>query len=219
MSTYVARGQRFFSLMSHRLYDLSLYRWITNHIWGCPTQQLIDGYLDNVSNRHLEVGVGTGFLLAKSLTPDYLNQLTLMDLNKSCLIKAGKRLGIFNPELIHQDIAQPLPKAKRFRSIGINYVLHCVPGSFAHNAKVFKHLSDALEDNGVLFGATLLNSKRHSSLVARLFMRLLNVVGIFHNRTHTLKDLEAALAENFAQVDIQMVGSAAVFTARKERLE
>lgn len=215
MNLSVHFGQRFFSVMSHKLYDVSLYRWITSYVWRCPTEELVNNYVEHVSDNHLEAGVGTGYLLEKTMCPEFTKRLVLMDLNRGCLAKAAERLKHLSPKQTQHNITQPITEYKNFKSVGINYVLHCIPGSFWYNRDIFKHLSDVLTVDGVLFGATLLNLKSESRWSARIFMALLNMLGIFHNDAHRFFELKQALELAFQKVEIRRVGNAVIFQAWK----
>lgn len=209
-------GQLFFSTMSHNLYDIGLYRFVTGVIWNCPTERLLDNYADNISNNHLEVGVGSGYFLQRTLCTDFQQRLTLSDLNKRCLSKSAARLKAYEPATQRQNVLQPFPLPQRkYASVGMNYVLHCIPGGFRTNRRIFQHIHSVLLDDGVFFGATLVNRPAKAGMASWLFMRLLNALGIFNNQTHNVEELKAALDAVFSRVDVCMVGGAAVFVAVK----
>lgn len=209
-------GQLFFSIMSHRFYDVGLYRFVTPRIWRCATAQLMDNYVENISNNHLEIGVGSGYFLEHTLCPEYLQRLVLLDLNQRCLSKSAKRLKAFEPQMRHHDILMPFAQEEaKVASVGMNYVLHCIPGSFRSNERIFTHIHSLLEDGGVLFGATLLKQPASKGIVSWLFMKLLNTVGIFNNSEQTLLDLEQVLGATFSEVQLSIVGCAVVFRAVK----
>ena len=110
--------------------------------------------------------------------------------------------------------SEALPEIGRFGSIGINYVLHCLPGSISEKAVVFDRLATALEADGVLFGSTILASDGTCSLAARATMALFNRRGIFCNGRDRLPDLVAALGARFDDVRCWRVGHVALFEAR-----
>ncbi len=209
-------GQLYFSTMSHHLYDLGLYRLVSPFIWRCPTQQLMDNYVENISPNHLEIGVGSGYFLTQTLCEDFLRRLVLLDLNSRCLEKSVKRLREFAPCKLQQNILMPFDQAQvKHSSVGMNYVLHCIPGSFRTNQRIFAHVHSVLEDGGVFFGATLLPHPVRDNFVSWLFMKLLNAVGIFRNAEHCLADLQHTLESTFRDVELSVVGSAAIFRAVK----
>ena len=209
-------GQLLFSSMSHRLYDLGLYRLVTGFFWRCPTARLLDNYADHVSNSHLEIGVGSGYFLHHTLCPDIQQRLSLLDLNRRCLKKSANRLSIYAPNALHQSILQPVRDgAGSFASAGMNYVLHCIPGSFCENRVMFENIHATLQDGGVFFGATLLPGRSNGRVASRAFMALLNWLGVFHNARHTEADLRRMLAAVFRSSKIEMIGDAAIFVAVK----
>ena len=208
-------GQRFFSFMSHRLYDLGLYSFVTEAVWRCKTERLVDHYVANVSSRHLEVGVGTGYFLARTLSSEHCDRLVLADLNARCLAKAGARLARLGPDLWHQDARAPLPSEAGFDSIGMNYVLHCIPGDFQRHLCLFRHVWAGLRTGGVFFGATVVDAPGKTPLRAKCAMGVLNAVGIFHNTQQDHHDLARVLRLVFRRVDVEMVGNTALFRAVK----
>lgn len=216
LNNWTRVGQMFFSTMSHRLYDTGLYKFVTGSIWRCPTALLLDNYADNISNNHLEVGVGSGYFLQRTLCAEFLDRLLLSDLNRRCLAKSGARLAAFAPEMLEHNIQQPLPiSARGFKSVGMNYVLHCIPGRFSRNQAIFQNVHAALEEEGVFFGATLIPDKFRDGIASWLLMRALNGLGIFNNSNHRVDELKGALKVYFSKVEVSMVGNAAVFVAAK----
>jgi hypothetical protein len=59
----VKRSQQFFNKGGLFFYDLLLYGLISKYAWGSSIQRLDSHYKRYVTHNHLEVGVGTGFLL------------------------------------------------------------------------------------------------------------------------------------------------------------
>jgi len=210
-------GQLFFSYMSHNLYDLLIYRFVAPIIWGCKTEKIIDNYHRNLSDNHLEIGVGTGYLLNYS-NPNPLNlTLSLMDLNKRCLEKSATRLSKYSPATYQRNILQPLSlPGKRFSSIGLNFVMHCVPGSYLDKGVAFQHAYDVLENGGVFFGSTVLRHSVSHKPFSKAAMRILNSLNIFHNDQDDLVDFKQAIESLFDLVEIQTYGPTIVWTARKK---
>lgn len=212
-------SQRYFNRLSLQFYDLVLYHFVSKHAWGCSTALLDAHYAQHVSANHLEVGVGTGYLLDRVRFPTPTPRLTLMDFSASCLEKTGKRVARYQPQAVRQNILQPVTAdLEKFDSIAINYVLHCVPGSFREKGIAFAHLKPLLNEGGVLFGSTVLAKGVPLNPLARGLLWLFNAIGIFINRDDSLEDLSAALNQNFAEVDLKVVGCTAVFAARVPRI-
>jgi len=185
-------------------------------IWRCPTALLLDNYADHVSNNHLEGGVGSGYFLRRTLCADFMDRLMLSDLNSRCLAKSGAKLAALSPTMLKHNIQAPLPASARgFKSVGMNYVLHCIPGRFSCNQAIFRNVHAALEQGGVFFGATLIQGRCRDSVASWLLMRALNGLGVFNNTDHRVDELKGALEVYFSKVEVSMAGNAAVFVAVK----
>ena len=216
----ISNAQVYFNPILLGCYDFTVYRFVSRFIWGCKNEILLQRYRQFVQTKHLEVGVGTGYLIEKSIKGHQKEnmRLTLMDLSVACLDKASKRLEKFNPSKIRHNILDAPIKsgqhkeAKQFNSIGINYVLHCVNGDFKEKGIAFGNLKKLLNENGVLFGSTVIANKQ-SLIVAKLFMRILNVIGLFNNNNDKVNDLEVALNTHFKFVKVRVVSSVVMFVA------
>lgn len=210
----INKSQKYFNPIALILYDFIVYDIITPLFWGFPISTLIGHYKRNLKNNHLEVGVGTGILLKNSLQRSQ-SRLGLMDLSQSCLDKSKQRLQRYLPEIYRQNILIPINQSiPKFDSIGINYVMHCIPGSFSEKGLVFKHLKALLNEGGVLFGSSLMFNHKDQGLFSKFVMRLLNIMGIFNNSEDTSEALEIALRAHFNDVQIVKIGSATLFSAR-----
>jgi hypothetical protein len=64
-----------------------------------------------------------------------------------------------------------------FASIGLNYVLHCLPGDLVEKAVVSDNLKPFLAPGGGVFGASLLSEGVERSRAARTLMRISNKTG------------------------------------------
>lgn len=204
------RSQRFFNPVSLALYDFALYKIVSPLLWGCTEKFLVQRYKSLSGAAHLEVGVGTGQLLDRA---DLKNvQLGIVDLSDACLRKASRRLRRYHPQIWRRNILKPIALDMRFDSISINYVMHCVAGSFSEKGCAFKHAKALLKHDGILFGASVLKTP-HSHLLARGFMKALNLLGVFNNLEDNAQELECALRHSFNYVEVQLSGSTALFLA------
>ncbi|MBI2477144.1 MAG: class I SAM-dependent methyltransferase [Planctomycetia bacterium] len=153
-----AAGQAVYTPRMLRLYDLLVLGVSNRFIWKCPTARLLQLYNDNVSNNHLDVGVGTGYYLDRCRFPSDQPRITLLDMNPNCLRAAADRISRYSPTCVEGNLFEPLNLSDaKFDSIGLNYVLHCLPGNMQDKLVAVKHLADLLAPGGVLFGSTLLH--------------------------------------------------------------
>lgn len=200
-------------------YDLLVLSVSNRWIWRCPTPRLLDWYNQHVSARHLDVGVGTGYFLDHCQFPSPSPQITLVDLNEHCLAAASGRIRRYQPRTTRADVLQPFRlETAPFDSIGLNYLLHCVPGNLASKSRVFDHGAEHLSADGVLFGSTLLSEGVRHTWTAQCLAAYYNRRRIFSNTDDRLDDLRSELGRRFERVRIEVVGSVALFAASARRV-
>lgn len=207
------RSQKFFSVYLLAVYDFLVFTVVLPYIWRCPTQNILAYNKKNISDNHLDVGVGTGYILEHcQLTVQ--NRVALLDLSQNCLNKASQRLSALQPEVYLQNILEPITiSASPFKSISLNFVMHCVPGSFKDKGAAFRHLKSLLNPNGVLFGCSLMYEGVTQPKYSRMLMRFLNTIGLLNNTVDNPTELKAALQRGFAHVEIEVIGCVALFKA------
>ncbi len=208
-------GYRSYSQSSLRLYDLWVLGLSCHLLWRCPTRHVSDLYQKNVSANHLDVGVGTGYFLDRTQFPSASPRLALLDLSDASLAFTARRLARYHPAVVRADVLAPLPPdIEPFDSIGVNFILHCLPGPIARKAAAFDNLAALLRPGGVIFGSTLLSHGKTVPLQARPWMAAYNALGIFDNRRDTARDLRSALESRFVDVSMTTRGAVAMFSAR-----
>lgn len=212
----VERSQQYFNKISLFFYDLILYGVISKFAWGCSIRLLDGQYRKYATANHLEVGVGTGFLLNRVVFPSPAPRVALMDLSPECLEKTRQKVARHAPQAYRQNLLEPVAEQiAPFDSIAINYVMHCVPGSFQEKGVAFTHLLPLLSDNGVLFGSTVLSQGVQKNILAKPFMGWMNHLGVFNNREDNARDLEAYLRANFSVIEFRVVGVTAIFAVKR----
>ncbi|MBP90868.1 MAG: methyltransferase type 12 [Planctomycetaceae bacterium] len=213
----VKAGQAVYTQRTLRIYDLLVLGISNRWIWKCPTAELLELYNEHVSANHLDVGVGTGYFLDRCRFPSNSPRVALMDLNENCLQAAAARIASYSPTLYAADVLEPIKlDIDRFDSIGLNYVLHCLPGSITEKSAALSHLAELLSPGGILFGSTLLNGGVTRNWAARKLMRYYNTKQIFSNQEDHLEGLRASLEQRFSNVSIRTVGCAAIFTGQRQ---
>jgi hypothetical protein len=135
----VAKAHAVYTPFTLAIYDVLVHGLSNRFAWRCPTQRLVELYRQNLSTDHLEAGVGTGLLLERAATPK-LKRLVLLDANRNCLDRAGARLARFKPELHQVNLLVPLTlRTTPVASVGLTYVLHCLPGRMDEKLKAIDH--------------------------------------------------------------------------------
>lgn len=211
----IEAGQAIYTRRILRIYDLTVLGVSNAFIWRCPTGRLLRHYDAHVTANHLDVGVGTGYFLDHCRFPSGAPRVALMDLNANALAYAAGRIARYKPETYRRNVLEPIPlDAPTFDSVGINYLLHCLPGAIASKAVVFDHLRALMNPGAALFGATLLTVGVPRTWLARRLMAIYNRRGIFSNELDDLDGLRRELERRFADVSIEVVGCAALFSGR-----
>lgn len=209
-----SRGAAVYTPATLALYDSFVLGFSNSFVWNCPTRVILDLYDQHVSAKHLDIGVGTGHFLDRCRFPASPT-IALLDLNPNSLEKSAKRLLRYAPTCHLGDVLQPLDVGwSGFGSIGLNYVLHCLPGDLKSKSIVFQNVKPLLKDGGVIFGSTLLGRGVEHNFLARKLMRAYNAAGIFSNWSDSPEDLEAGLRAHFNQCTIRVQGSVALFSAK-----
>jgi hypothetical protein len=207
-------GQAAYTPRLLRSYDAAVLGFSNRVVWKCPSRHLLELYDSNVSSSHLDVGPGTGYFLDRCTFPDQDPSITLLDPNSHCLEHAANRLSRYNPKLVQASVLERLDLSGRFQSVGLNYVLHCLPGTMSEKKVVLRHLKPHLAKNGVLFGSTILSGGVSSTLLGRRVLRIYNRKGIFSNDGDDLDGLRRLLDAEFSSHELAVHGSVAIFTAR-----
>lgn len=211
----VEAGQAVYSNRTLAVYDWVVLGISNRFIWKCPTAGLVAHYDKHVSANHLDVGVGTGYFLDRCRFSTKTPRVALMDLNPGVLTFAAQRIARYQPETYRRNVLEPIAfDAAKFDSVGVNYLLHCIPGSIQSKAVAFDHLRALMNPNAVLFGSTLLQGGVQRSGLAKRLMHVYNKKGIFANEHDDLDGLQRALSSRFRDVSVQVVGCAALFSAR-----
>ncbi|MEO9527161.1 MULTISPECIES: class I SAM-dependent methyltransferase [Alphaproteobacteria] len=207
-------GYAVYSGKSLALYDALVLGFSNQLIWRCPSRHLTGHYSRHLSSDHLDIGVGTGYFLDRAPFPGPQPKITLLDPNLQCLKAAAARIGRYRPRTVQADALVPWPAdLGRFGSIGLNYVLHCLPGDMTGKARLFDYLLPHLAEDGTVFGATILQGDVPRSPAARGLMKLYNAKGVFSNRNDTRQALDTALRKRFGQVRTDVIGCVALFGA------
>lgn len=197
------------------IYDLSVLWFSNQFVWKCPTKHILAFYNQHISAHHLDVGVGTGYFLDKCRFPVSNPRIMLLDINEVNLQRASERIQRYHPETHQANVLEPIQLGdRRFDSVGINYVFHCLPGNLMSKAIVFESLKRYVNTDGVIFGTTILNQGVPQGMLARRFTQTYNDKGIFGNADDSLADLEDVLKEQFRSYTLHTKGCVAFFMGR-----
>lgn len=211
----IEAGQAIYTKRMLSYYDLRVL-WLSNPlIWRCPTSRLLEHYDCFITANHLDVGVGSGYYLDRCRFPTSSPRITLMDLNANSLVFAADRIARYQPKTLNRNVLEPVTfDGPVFESVGVNYLLHCLPGDMASKCCAFDHLRPLMAPGAIIFGSTLLNEGVERSIAARALMAHYNFHGVFSNTRDSLDALRRELETRFVNVSIEVAGCAALFSAR-----
>ena len=212
----VEAGQAIYNKYVLAAYDLLVLGVSCQLFWKCPSRRMENQYDKFVSNNHLDVGVGTGYFLDKCQFPSDNPRIALMDLNKNSLNYTAERIVRYSPETYCRNILEPISiPAENFDSVGINFLLHCVPGDLSEKSTIFDHLKAVMHPNAVIFGSTILHVGVSPNWLAKRLMNAYNNKGVFSNLYDSAEGLKRELEARFSDVSVEVVGCVALFSARK----
>ena len=206
-------GQAVYSPFVLTLYDLGVLGLSCRWLWRCPASTLLAHYQQHISANHLDVGVGSGYFLDKVNFPSPSPRVALMDLNPNSLDYCGQRISRYQPETLQRNVLELIDyQGGKFDSLGMNLLLHCLPGTMAEKAHAFDYLLPLLTPGARVFGATILQGDVPRNVAARGLMKVYNRKGIFSNQNDSLAGLKQALESRLDQVEVRVEGCMALFS-------
>jgi hypothetical protein len=209
----IARAHAVYTPSALAAYDLIVHGLSNRLAWRCPRSRLIGLYDANLSANHLEAGAGTGLFIDRAGRGAF-DRLVLLDINEHCLARASRRLARFRPAIRQANLLAPIePGLAPFSSVGLTYVLHCLPGSMGEKLVALDHLKPLMAEGAVLFGATILGRGVAANGAARALLDLYNAKGVFKNRADDIEALSEGLRQRFGSVEIEREGCVALFRA------
>ncbi len=210
------RGQSEYTPFFLKIYDPVILGFFTRVVWRCPTTLLVDRYRRHIRPRHLDVGPGTGYFLQRAGLPSGA-PVTILDPNVNVLEHASRRLAGLDITAIEADVLKPLPLDGTFDSAALHGVIHCLPGPLSRKAAAVANVASVLAPTGVLFGASLLGPSGQHTWLSRKALHANNRRGIFDNLGDTQEGLGEILEASFEHVELETVGSMAIFAATHPR--
>ncbi len=215
----VIAGQHVYNPFVLKMYDFLVLNISNSYIWNCPSKYLLNNFDQNMSQYHLDAGVGTGYFIEKSNATCQLRRLGLLDLNVNSLQTAYERIRRvvdFDPVCFQEDVLHCKPlDTMSFDSLSLNYLFHCLPGSIEQKcASVLEHIRPSLSPSANVFGATILGKGVKLGGVAKQLMGVYNKKKIFFNENDSVKGLSDALNTYCVDVEIELRGCVALFSAR-----
>tara|TARA_Y100000991_G_C21955959_1_gene342079 strand:+ start:513 stop:1394 length:882 start_codon:yes stop_codon:yes gene_type:complete len=196
-----------FNQLIMKNYDFFVNHINCKYVWECDQRNIIDMYKKNIRSNHVEIGPGTGYFLKEHK----FNNLTLIDVNRDILLECKKNLekNCKNINIINKNVFEKNNKIalNNYDSLGINYVLHCVPNNLS--ISVDNLINNIPKKNYKIFGSTVIPNRNTYNL-ASLEIFLLNKMKIFNNKTHTFNDIESYV-KKYLNYEIRRIGNSCLF--------
>lgn len=143
-------GQAFYTPLGLKAYDALAYGLNSTLLWRCPRWRLVELYDENVSGRHLDIGVATGSNLDRCRFPVPDPEITLMDLNSNSLGAASRTLARYSPRTHQANVLEPWGLSSgAYDSVAMCHLLHCLPGEMPAKAVAFEHAKAVLAPGGI----------------------------------------------------------------------
>jgi ubiquinone/menaquinone biosynthesis C-methylase UbiE len=210
----IEAGQAAYSPLVLRFYDLLVLGLSNHYLWRCPTAEIVNLHDRNVTARHLDIGVGTGYYLDHARWPDRNPSITLVDLDPNSLAAASHRLARFAPRSVRADCLEPLPLGEKFDSVSLCYLFHCLPGTLPEKTVVLDHLQRVLAPGARVFGATILQGEVPRSRPAQALMDFLQSQGRVLERERQVGRFRNRFTATFHRRADRNAGTVALFEAR-----
>jgi SAM-dependent methyltransferase len=199
------------------VYDRVVLGFVSWFVWHCSTSELVERYRQHIRAPHLDVGPGTGYFLERSGLSDG-SRVTILDPNRNVLDHASRRLRYLDVTAVEADVLKPLPIDGPFDSAALHLVIHCLPGPLPRKALAVANVAAVLVPTGVLFGATVLGSSGPHTWLARRVLDVFNRRGAFDNLDDSEEGLRQILEASFERVDLETMGSVAIFASSNPRI-
>ncbi|CAG8903242.1 unnamed protein product [Penicillium salamii] len=153
-----ADGAWMYNRIMLSIYDMWVLGIVNTYAWHCPTKSIqLPFFQKHLSTRHLDIGPGTGYYLANAGIPS-TTSVDVLDLNPNCLDDAKRALNRPGMTTFLADVLEPLPLKEKYGSISAFYLIHCLPGPLERKMGLFRNLKGFLEEDGVVYGTTILGT-------------------------------------------------------------
>ena len=111
---------------------------------------------------------------------------------------------------INHNIFEDKYELNNLNSVGLNYVLHCVPGKLENK---MDNLINNLSNNNIkYFGATVVNNKHLQTNLSKFELYFLNKYKIFNNKNDDFYNLINYFKLNKIDYKYKIIGNVIIFS-------
>ena len=210
-------GVRIYHPVLLSFYDFLIMKVLTPYVWRCPADNYTQLYQDCMSRNHADVGVGSGYVLDRCAYQPGSVRIGLFDLQKNCLDYTARRIARFTPETYQCDALKPIQVGtRRFDSIALGGILHCIPGDMVQKGIVFDSIKPLMHAHTTVFGYTILNQGIQKTALSKSVYFILQKLKVINGLHDSASQLKHELKQRFNDVDVNVIGCVAVFVARHQ---
>ena len=208
-------GQSDYSRTLLMVYDRVVLGLVSWFVWRCSTSELVDRYRQHSRDRHLDVGPGTGYFIERSGLPDR-SRVTILDPKPERPRSHVPAASAHGRHGRRGRCPQAAPSRWPVR-FGRAPSGDPLPGPRSRKALAVANVAAVLAPTGVLFGASVLGTSGSHSWLARRVLRAFNRRGAFDNLDDSEEGLREMLEASFERVELETLGSVAIFAAKNPR--
>ena len=213
----VEAGQRVYTPLVLRSYDLFVLGFSNRFVWRCPSSTMLERYDRHIGARHLDIGVGTGWFLDRCKWPVDMPQITLLDLNENSLSKASQRIRRYAPATVRANVLDPVELGeRRFDSIERITSSTVFPASSSRRFERLLRTSAPTLRPGRPFREHDPRPRGRAQLPRTASDASVQPKGIFSNVEDDQRGLEEGLASQLTDVETEIVGAVALFAGRRQ---
>lgn len=206
----IERGQSVYSHSILNMYDIMVLNLSNLLVWQSKRSRTQQFFQDNISNNHLDIGVGTGYFLAHCKW-DKSARIGLMDMNQNCLDSAKSRIQHLHPETYQHDVFKPFHVENKFDSCSLNFLFHCLPGTVEEKVGIIRNIATGMNPGGTIFGTTVIHTGGYKSIAAEQLMKFYNKKGIFNNEGDSLAEYSRCLNAIGTLEVLEVIGTVCFF--------
>ena len=192
-ATAIAAAHAIYTPFMLSFYDRLVHGLSNRFAWRCPTERW-SASTGTTSRRGIS---------RPAWAPDSSSTVPIRKDSKSSRCststaivsaRSAQRLARYHPLLCETNLLAPIAsELDPADSVGLTYVLHCLPGRMAEKLTAIDHLRPVMSKRAVLFGATILGRGIEPNAAARSLLRLYNAKGVFNNLDDDLAGLTEGL--------------------------
>jgi len=196
------------------VYDSLVMGPLAKLIWGCPADNFVAHYRKHITSNHADIGVGTGYCIDQCEFDTANPRIALIDLQPNCLEHTAKRLARYEPQTYLFDALQPMRvPGRRFDSIGLGGLLHCLPGGIGNKGRVFDALKPLAAPGAKVFGYSMTAASAPPRFTSQVATYLLNRLRLIDNVSDHIDELSVELRHRFVDCQVEQIGQLAFFSA------